>query len=86
MSGESTADKARKKVLSIAVPRDELAFRIAQECIGAVAPDGTDATEALNQMCLTQGAGRSMGAGFRAAADAAMLYFHDCVNAGETVQ
>ena len=77
------ADKARKTVLAIEVPRDELALRIAEQCLDMIAPPGTNATDALDQMCLTPGAGRSMGASFRAAADAAMIYFYDCINAGK---
>ena len=78
-----SASKARKTVLAVEIPRDELAFRIAQKCLGMTAPPGMNAKTALDAMCLTPGAGGSMGASFRAAADAAAMYFFECVNAGK---
>lgn len=75
----SDADKARKTVLNIEIPRDELAVRIAERCIGMRRPANGTAAEALAQMDLVQ---PNMSAGFRSAADAAVLFFHECVNAG----
>lgn len=74
----SDARKAKRMVLAIEVPRDELALRIAQPCIGVIAAAGTDARQALDDMDKIQ---MGMGDGFRRAADAAMAYFHECVNA-----
>ncbi len=73
---------AKRTLLNIAIPRDELAFRIAQKCIGVIAPPGTSATQALDDMD-KWGGGVPMGEGFRRAADAAVAYFHECVNAGK---
>ncbi|MDR6851036.1 hypothetical protein J2Y54_000529 [Sphingomonas sp. BE123] len=77
-----SAEKAKRTLLGIEIPRDELAFRIAQRCLGLNAPAGTNATDALNNMNMHPGAGNGMGEGFRSAADAAVLYFYECINAG----
>ncbi|SNT05223.1 hypothetical protein SAMN06295912_1353 [Sphingomonas laterariae] len=77
----SGADKAKRTLLGIAIPRDELALRIAQPCLGMTAAPGTDATEALDAMDRLAGP-VPMGTSFRRAADAAVLYFHECINAG----
>lgn len=79
----SAGTKAKRTVLAVEIPRDELALRIAGKCIGLKPPAGTDATKALDEMNYTPGAcGAGMGEGFRRAADAAVLYFHECINAG----
>lgn len=76
-----TPEKAKRTLLGIEIPRDELALRIAQPCLGMIAPPGTDATQALDDMDATGGP-VLMGRGFRRAADAAVLYFHECIKAG----
>jgi hypothetical protein len=73
-----TAEKAKRTLLGIEIPRDELALRIAQPCLGMVAKPGTDATKALDDM---ERISPGMGEGFRRAADAAVIYFHECINA-----
>lgn len=73
------ANKAKKTVIGIEIPRDELAFRIAQPCLGITAPPGTDASKALDDMDRLGGP-VLMGVSFRRAADAAVQYFHECVN------
>lgn len=75
------SEKAKKTLLGIEISRDELALRIAQPCIGMLARPGTDATAALDQMNRHPGAGGGMGENFRRAADQAVLYFHECINA-----
>lgn len=74
-------DKAKRTLLNIEIPRDELALRIAQPCLGMIAADGTDATKALDDMDALGGP-VLMGASFRRSADAAVAYFHECINAG----
>lgn len=71
--------KAKRRLIGIEIPRDELALRIAAPCIGAHPPAGTDASAALDQMDRVHA---GMGSGFRRAADAAVLYFHECIQAG----
>lgn len=77
----NAAQKAKQTLLNVEIPRDELAFRIAQKCVGAIAPRGTNATKALDDMDKLGGA-LPMGKSFRCAADAAVIYFRECVNAG----
>lgn len=74
------AAKVKKTLLGIEIPRDELALRIAQPCLGMIAPTGADATKALDDMDALGGP-VLMGASFRRAADAAVLYFHERINA-----
>jgi hypothetical protein len=73
------ADKAKRTLIGIEIPRDELALRIAQPCLGMVAKPGTDASTALDDMDRIHA---GMGSGFRRAADAAVLYFHECIQSG----
>lgn len=73
------AEKAKRTLLTIDIPRDELALRIAQPCLGMVAKPGTDPTQALDDMNRIHA---GMGEGFRRAADAAVAYFHERINAG----
>lgn len=80
MPSSTPAQKAKRTLLGIEIPRDELALRIAQPCLGMAAPVGTNATAALDAMNL-QGGPVLMGEGFRRAADAAAIYFYECVNA-----
>lgn len=77
----SAVDKAKRKLIGIEIPRDELALRIAQQCIGMRPPPGTDATKALDDMD-KMGGPLPMGDSFRRAADAAVIYFHECIQAG----
>lgn len=76
----SVAEKARRKVLAVEIPRDELACRIAEKCIGMRRPNGASGTEALEQL---MGEYPGMVAAWKAAADAAVMFFHECVNAGK---
>lgn len=74
-----TPDKAKKTLLGIEIPRDELAVRMLEASIGAKRPAGMDAAAALVDMDkLNPGLASSM----RAQADAAVLYFWDCIKAG----
>ncbi len=73
-----SAAKAKSTMLAIEIPRDELAVRIAIPVIGARPREGASAAEALDQMNQTV---PGMAANFRAAADAAVIYFHECINA-----
>lgn len=79
----SAAEKARKTVLGIEIPRDELALRIGIACTGVRPPIGTKASDALdqmNEMAAYPGV-PAMGDSFRRAADVAVLYFHERINA-----
>lgn len=77
------AQKARRTLLQIEIPRDELALRIAIKCIGIRPKDGIAATDALDQMnAFTGGTGLGMGDEFRNAADAAVIYMHECIASG----
>lgn len=78
----SAADKAKRTVVMIEIPRDELALRIAEQCLGMKAPAGTDPGEALDAMDRVNPVPVPMGTSFRHAADAAVLFFHQCVDAG----
>lgn len=72
-----SAANARRTMLAIEIPRDELAVRIAIPVIGARPREGASAAEALEQMNqIVPG----MAAHFRAAADAAVIYFHECID------
>lgn len=71
------ADKAKRTLLGIEIPRDELALRIAIQCIGMKPPQGMSATDALNALAKVDA---DMIDGFRRGADAAVLYFHERIN------
>lgn len=75
----SAATKARRTLLSIEIPRDALALRIAIPVIGAKPPADANPAEALDQMDRIN---PGMGEDFRRAADAAVMFFHECINAG----
>jgi hypothetical protein len=79
---EHPVSKAKRHLIGIDIPRDELALRIAEQCIGLKAPAGTNAGDALDQMDREHPLPIAMGAGFRRAADAAVLLFHECIEAG----
>lgn len=76
----SAVAKARQTVLAIAIPRDALAVRIATKVLGASPPAGADPAEALDQIDRIN---PGMGEDFRRAADAAVMFFHECINAGK---
>jgi hypothetical protein len=80
----SPVDKAKRTLTVVEIPRDELALRIAQGCIGMVPPIGISATKVLDDMdkIPTMHGGPMMGEGFRRAADHAVRYFHQCVAKG----
>lgn len=80
---KSVAEKARKTVLAIEISRDELAFRIAACCVGARPVAGTGAKEALDQLRAIR---PDMVDGFYAAADSAVLFMRECINAAGAVQ
>ncbi len=73
-----TAAKSKRTLLAIEIPRDELALRIAAKCIGLIPPKDTDPAKALDDMDRVE---PGMGQGFRAAADAAVIYFYERINA-----
>lgn len=73
--------KAKRTVLAVEIPRDELALRIAKPCLGMTAPEGIDATKALDDMDKLGGP-VLMGTSFRRAADAAVIYMRECINNG----
>lgn len=78
-------DKAKRQLMMIDIPRDELALRIAIKCTGMKPPAGMSATTALDHLDVVIGAGGGdlpMGEGFRQAADAAVAYFHERISAG----
>ena len=73
-------------MLAIEIPRDVLALRIAQGCIGLVPPAGSNAGAILDDMDASFASDPgmpAMGAGFRRAADLAVIYLHECINAGK---
>lgn len=72
------AAKARRTLLNVEIPRDELALRIAIPCLGVCPKPDLSATEALDQLAAVE---PQMIDGFRRAADAAVMYFHERVNA-----
>lgn len=79
---DTPVSKAKRHLIGIEIPRDELALRIAEQCIGLKAPTGANAGDVLDQMDREHPLPIAMGAGFRRAADAAVMFFHECVNAG----
>lgn len=77
----STAEKAKRTLIGIEIPRDELALRIAIACTGVRPPDGTPAKDALRQLDEMSLDSFPMGESFRRAADQAVMFFHECINA-----
>jgi len=73
------AEKAKRTVLAIEIPRDELAVRIAMQIIHARPAAGISATQALAEM---DKIAPNLSADFLAAADAAVFYLHERINAG----
>jgi hypothetical protein len=78
----------RTFALDVKLDREELALRIAIQCLGIRPPPGTKATEALDTMdtvpTLDPNSPR-MGEGFRRAADAAIAYFGEQIRQGKAV-
>jgi len=74
----TTADKAKRTILAIEIPRDELAFRIMQKAVGLVPPPGMTWQEAK---AMAEAGQPGMWSIFVAQADAAALYFYEVLNA-----
>lgn len=74
-----SAEKAKRTLLGIEIPRDELAVRIAEASMGVRRPPGATPAEAFAQM---ERLDPGQAARWRKAADQAVLYFHECINAG----
>jgi hypothetical protein len=73
-----SAEKAKRTLLGIEIPRDELALAMLRAAIGAKPPAGMTATQALaHAERLNPGIADS----FRVQADAAVMFFHECINA-----
>lgn len=72
------AQQAKAKLLAIEIPRDDLALCIAIPIFGVRPPNGADAKAALDQLDQIS---PGMAESFRAAADVAVIYFHQCINA-----
>lgn len=72
------ADKAKRTILAIEIPRDELAFRIMQKAVGLVPPPGMTWQEAK---AMAEAGQPGMWSIFVAQADAAVLYFYEVLNA-----
>lgn len=75
----SAAAKAKRTMLMIEIPRDELACRIAEASIGATRAAGLTVAEAFAQM---ERIDPGQPERWRRSADAAVRYFHECTNAG----
>lgn len=73
-----SAEKARKTLLTIDIPRDELALRMMIVAVGARPPAHASTAEALAE---AERANPGIVATFRAQADAAVAYFHERINA-----
>jgi hypothetical protein len=71
-------DKAKRTLLGIEIQRDELAFRIMREAAQMKPPSGMTAKEAFADIERQM---PHMAAIFRRQADAAVHYFHECINA-----
>lgn len=74
----SAASKAKRTLLGIEIPRDELAVRIAEASMGARRPVGATSAEAFRQLDAID---PGQAARWRNAADQAVLYFHECISA-----
>ncbi len=72
------ADKAKKTLLFLEIPRDELAVRIAEVAMGVKRPAGVSPDFALKTIDLLH---PGQAQRWRKAADAAVVYFHECINA-----
>ncbi len=74
----SSADNAKRTLLGIDIPRDELALRMLRAAIGAGPPAGMTAAEALAD---ADRLNPGLAANFRRQAAAAVIFFHECINA-----
>lgn len=75
----TAADKAKRKLLGIEIPRDELALRMLVASIGAKPPAGMSASAALSD---ADRLNPGLADNFRRCADAAVLYVFECIQAG----
>lgn len=75
----SVSEKARRNILVIEIPRDELAFRIATACVGLIPIGGNGAKEALDEIRSLR---PDLADAFYSAADAAVEFFHECLTSG----
>lgn len=75
----SPADKAKRTLLGIEIPRDELAFRIMCAATNLKPPAGMTVAEAFAD---ADRMAPGMTEVFRHQADVAVHYFHECINAG----
>jgi hypothetical protein len=75
---QDPASKAKRTLLGIEIPRDELALRIMMAAVGASPPAGMTAAQAIAD---ADRLNPGMASTFRRQADAAVHYFHECVNA-----
>ncbi len=75
----TAAGKVKRTLLGIEIPRDELAFRIMQKAVGLIPPPGMTWQEAKR---IADDGQPGMWDVFLAQADAAVLFFHECINAG----
>jgi hypothetical protein len=75
----TTAAKAKRTLIGIEIPRDELAIRIAEAAMGMRRPIGATTAEAFAQI---EQIDPGQADRWRAAADRAVLFFHECINAG----
>jgi hypothetical protein len=75
----SAPEKAKRTLLGIEIPRDELACRIAEASMGVLRPAGASVEQAFAQM---DSIDPGQSERWKRAADRAVLYFHECINAG----
>lgn len=75
----TAVEKAKRTLIGIEIPRDELAVRILTAAIGARPPAVLSAAEALRE---ADRHNPGIAANFQRCADAAVRYFHECINAG----
>ena len=78
----SYVDKLKRKMVGIEIPRDELAVRIAEASMGVKRPMGATPAEALAQ---AEAVDPGQAKRWRDAADRCVLFFHECIKAGEAV-
>ncbi len=74
----SAAAKAKRTMLMIEIPRDELACRIAEASMGVKRPIGCSVADAFAQMDLVH---PGQSGRWRQAADVAVAFFYECTNA-----
>jgi len=79
----SVAEKARRKVLMIEIPRDELAVALMKVAVGASPPLGMTAAQALAE---AERVNPGLASQFRQMADAAVQFFHDSINSAGAIQ